>query len=81
MSSNLPVILYDRHDRYIHFKSKQNTNFDIISYVVKKNELKKKIDKIYLAPPKNYHEVNYNSSIKRNVTNLVKIMNNQIWRF
>lgn len=74
--SNSPVILYDRHNRYRHYKSKKFENLDILHYVVKKNVLKKKIHEIYTSSPKNYNEVVYDEAIKKNVSSLVEILKN-----
>ncbi len=74
--SNLPVILYDRHNRYRHYKSKKFENLDILHYVVQKNILKKKIHEIYSSSPKNYSEVVYDEPVKKNVSSLVEILKN-----
>lgn len=72
--SNLPVILFDRHNRYRHFKSKNDKKLDILNYVVKKKDLKSIINKIKYSNPNNFYDINYDNSIKKNVSSLIDII-------
>ena len=74
--SNTPVILFDRHKRYRHFKTKNNKNLDILNYVIDKNKLKKIIKKVCISKTQNFDGINFDNSIKKNVSNLISILKN-----
>ena len=51
LTSNLPVILFDKFKRYRHFKNKKLENIEILNYINKKNDLKKKkLTKSFFQP-------------------------------
>jgi len=55
--SKVPVILFDRWKRYLHFKPKKSNNGNVLFYVNKKKDLVKIINKVKNL--KNYHFDNY----------------------